>query len=270
MWLGKFIVGMLGLTYGGFFGAVLGVFIGHLIDRQFSVLVGRINPGRQQEIEQVFFTTVFSLLGKLAKADGRISEQEVSHTEQLMAQMGLTAEHRQEAIRLFKQGASADFSIAAAVQAFNDTCGRRFNLRHMLFNYLVSMAIADGALASAEEAVLREVAERLGFSSALFNRFIDMLKAQSQFRAGGGAQGAAGQAAGIGDLDTAYRALGVKASDSDAAIKKAYRKLISENHPDKLIGQGVPEDMIKVATERSQEIQLAYDLIVKHRKNRAA
>ncbi|MEQ9210373.1 MAG: DnaJ domain-containing protein, partial [Pseudomonadales bacterium] len=68
------------------------------------------------------------------------------------------------------------------------------------------------------------------------------------------------------ELDLAYKALGVSSDCSDAELKKAYRKLMSENHPDKLMGQGVPEDMVKMANERSSEISKAYDLIREHRK----
>ena len=67
-------------------------------------------------------------------------------------------------------------------------------------------------------------------------------------------------------MDDAYKALGVSADSTDQEVKKAYRKLISQYHPDKLMGQGVPEDMIKVATEQAKEVQLAYDLISKSRK----
>jgi DnaJ like chaperone protein len=63
----------------------------------------------------------------------------------------------------------------------------------------------------------------------------------------------------------AYKALGLTSESTDQEIKKTYRKLMSQNHPDKLMGQGLPEDMIKVATERSQEIQAAYDYLKKHR-----
>ena len=89
-----------------------------------------------------------------------------------------------------------------------------------------------------------------------------MIKAQSQFKdstSGGGGYRAQTSAT---QLSAAYTALGVEQSSSDSQIKRAYRKLISENHPDKLIGQGMPEDMVKLATERTQEIQTAYDLIV--------
>ncbi len=263
MWIGKFIAGMLGYAYAGFFGAVIGLFIGHIIDKQFSSLLNPLSAEQQREIERVFFATVFSLLGKMAKSDGRISEREIGHTEQLMSQMGLSAEHRREAIELFREGAKPEFSVDSVVERFNATCGNRLNLKTMLLNYLISLAIADGDLKASEEAVLQEIAAKLGFSGAMFGRLIDMIRAQSQFRSD---QGHRPGAAAANELQTAYQALGVGPESSDSEIKKAYRRLMSENHPDKLMGQGLPEDMIKLATERSQEIRTAYDIIVKHRR----
>ena len=74
-----------------------------------------------------------------------------------------------------------------------------------------------------------------------------------------------GQAKSATALEDAYKALGVTKDSSDAEIKRAYRKLMSQYHPDKLMGQGVPEDMIAMATEQAKEIQLAHDLIKKSR-----
>jgi DnaJ like chaperone protein len=76
---------------------------------------------------------------------------------------------------------------------------------------------------------------------------------------------AGGQVTTAAALDDAYKALGVTKDSSDAEVKRAWRKLMSQYHPDKLMGQGVPEDMIKMATEQAKEIQLAYDLIKKSR-----
>ena len=86
---------------------------------------------------------------------------------------------------------------------------------------------------------------------------LEMVLNQSHF--------AAGQASSVTALDDAYKALGVSKESTDQEVKKAYRKLISQYHPDKLIGQGLPEDMIAVATEQAKEVQVAYDLIVKSR-----
>lgn len=259
MWIGKLIAGIIGFSTAGFFGGLIGLLVGHYFDKGLVNVLNPVSREQQAVIQEQFFQTVFLLLGKLAKADGRVSEQEIAHTEQLMSQMGLGSDHRQQAIAHFKRGTQPDLSVAATLQEFNAVCGGNRNLKRLLLNYLLSLALADGVLAGEEEKLLREVAGYLGISPALFDQLIAMIRAQSQFR--GYQHGGHRRAASENDLQTAYAALGVEPAHSDTEIKRAYRKLMSENHPDKLMGQGVPEDMIKLATERSQEIQTAYDLI---------
>jgi len=174
-----------------------------------------------------------------------------------MAHMGLTAEHRREAIALFKQGAAPDFDLDAQLRGFLSVCGRRPNLIQMLLVYLVNVALADGRLDESEERILRQVAARLGISAAAFEQLIRMIRAQDSFRSG--------QPDVEDNLDLAYQALGVDKDAGDAEIKKAYRRLMSQYHPDKLMGQGVPDDMVDAATERSKEIQNAYEVIKKAR-----
>jgi DnaJ like chaperone protein len=259
---GKIIAGLIGLSVAGPIGVLIGVYIGH----QFDKGLGGLRPmsaEQQAEVRESFFETVFGLLGHLAKADGRVSEVEVAHAEALMAKMGLNTPHRKQAIELFKAGSQGGFSIDASMDRFMATCGKQNNLKRALLDYLVSLAIADGELHQAEQAVLRKIAGRLGFSPALFDKFIEMVKAQSQFNHSGGGFS---ESTSPGKLQAAYTALGVEAAQSDTQIKRAYRKLISANHPDKLIGQGMPDDMVKLATERTQEIQTAYELVVASRK----
>jgi len=146
---------------------------------------------------------------------------------------------------------------------------------------LITLALADGVLHEAEERVLTEIAEKISFSKFAFNQLLGMVRAQMAFR-----ERQAGSSSGYDyyreshhrqqsgqkhydskkELELAYEALGMTPNDTDAAVKKAYRKLMSENHPDKLAGRGVPEDMVKLATERSQEIQKAYEIVKKSRK----
>ena len=137
-------------------------------------------------------------------------------------------------------------------------CGNTRNLKQMLLVYLSVMALADGHFHPAEEALLTDLAARLGYDQAAFRHMLDMVLNQTHFAGGGKATTAAA-------LDDAYKALGVTKDSTDAEIKRAYRKLMSQYHPDKLIGQGVPEDMIAMATEQAKEIQIAYDLVKKSR-----
>lgn len=257
MIIGKIFGGFLGYLLGGWFTALIGIFIGHLFDRGYTITQMRASPEQVKRIQNRFFTTLFHLLGHMAKADGRISEEEIRQTEQYMAQMELTGEHRREAIRLFKEGAQTDFNLDGTLQAFLTDCGRSPNLIRLLLVYLINVALADGRFDDSEERVLRRAAQRLGVSGAEFERLIEMIRAQDSFRPG--------RPAGPDKLATAYQALGVAPDASNSDIKKAYRRLMSEYHPDKLIGQGVPDDMVKQATERSQEIQAAYDTIKESR-----
>ena len=253
----KYIGLVLGYWAMGFFGALLGFFIGGSIDRARELGVGGINPLNIKQRQQVFLETVFILMGKLAKADGHISKQEVNHVEDFIKKAGMTTEHRQEAIRLFKQGAEKDFDINDTLDHFMDACGQTLHLRQTLLMYLTVIGLADGKLDSAEQTVLEEIALRIGYSKTEFKHLLDSVLNQANF--------ANHQTDPKTALPDAYKALGVSEQDTDQQIKRAYRKLMSQHHPDKLMGQGVPEDMIKVATEKAKEIQLAYDLIKKSR-----
>lgn len=161
------------------------------------------------------------------------------------------------AIALFKQGASPSFDITPKVNEFMTVCGHTSSLRQMLLVYLIVMALSDGYLDATEESLLNDVASNLGYDPLAFKQLLEMVLNQSHF--------AGGKVTSANALDDAYKALGVTKESSDQEIKRAYRKLISQYHPDKLMGQGVPEDMIAVATAQTQEVQTAYDLIKKSR-----
>lgn len=253
----KLIGAVLGFYFLGFFGAIAAFFLGSMIDRSIVYGVGGVNPLSRAHRESVFLATVFVLMGKIAKADGHISQNEISHVEQLFEKLGMTAEHRQQSIVLFKKGAAPEFDIRPALNEFMSVCGHTNSLRQMLLVYLIVMALADGHLDPAEETLLVEIARHLGYSQDAFRQILAMVINQTHF--------AGGQTGTASSLEDAYKALGVSKESSDQEIKRAYRKLMSQYHPDKLMGQGVPEDMIAVATAQAQEVQIAYDLIKKSR-----
>jgi len=279
----RWILALLGFyLFRSVFAAIIGFLLGSYISLRMSGgLAGKLNgfgnigggfSALKSERQRIFFKTVFSLMGKLAKVDGRISEQEIAHVEKFMAQLGMTDDHRQQAIDYFKEGSAQDYRIDPILQEFNTVAAHSINLKQLVMVYLVGVAMADGSIHPNESSLLREIAQNLGYSVQAFEQLLAMLQGQDQFYGGSyqhrqqQSEGyARGSRSSQSSLHAAYQALGVKESDSDAVIKKAYRRLVRQFHPDKLMGQGVPEDMIKVATERSKEIQVAYDLVKKSR-----
>jgi DnaJ like chaperone protein len=253
----KLIGFIAGYYFFGFFGAIVCLFTGSVIDRMRAYGAGGINPLQNALRQTVFIETLFISMGKLAKADGHVSQNEVNHAEALMQKMGMTTEHRMQAITLFKRGAEPAFDLDEAYTRFMSVCGHTRHLKQVLLVYLIVMALADGQIHQAEESLLADIATRLGYDQATFRQLIDMVLNQTHFAGGKPSTATA--------LDNAYKALGVTKENTGQEIKRAYRKLISQYHPDKLIGQGLPEDMIAMATEQAKEIQLAYDLLKQSR-----
>lgn len=259
---GKLIGGLLGWSSAGIIGAIIGIAVGHAFDRALGRAMRFGSPEAIEQVKNSFFETTFLLLGYLAKADGRVSRSEIDHTERLFVQMGLDAEQRKRAIGLFHRGAEAGFQWEQAIAVFVATCGPQKQLQQALLLFLVSLAQADEVMAPAEHAALVAIAARIGVSATELEKLIRMARAQEQFSHQGGTVDASAAAS----LQGAYAALGIDASASDKELKQAYRRLMSENHPDKLIARGVPEEMIKLATTRSQDIQAAYERIKKSRQ----
>lgn len=258
----KLIGALIGFLVLGFLGAFLGFILGSFVDRFKAFGATGGNPFKAGHRQTVFIETVFMLMGKLAKADGQITKIEISHVEQFIQRLRLSATHRLRAISLFKQGALPGFDYVSKLNEFVAICGHANGLRQMLLVYLIILGLSDGQLNASEEQLLKDVARRLGYSQSAFKQLLEMVLNQTHF--------AGGQVNSATAMEDAYKALGVTPRSSDKEIKHAYRKLMSQYHPDKLMGQGVPDEMISIATEQAKEVQTAYDLIKKEREQNKA
>jgi len=259
-WWGKIIGGSFGFMLGGPLGALFGAALGHNFDHGIGNLGEEgFVPGGQERVQSVFFTATFSVMGYIAKADGRVSKDEIDVANALMQQLNLSPEMMAAARRLFGEGKSPDFPLDDVLIQFKKECHRRETLMRMFLEMQIHAAYADGHLHPAEEKALQHICDMLGFSQHEFDHLVDMIKAHNE-----GASTGSRSSGGLSQ-SMAYKVLDVDTSASDAEVKKAYRRLMNQHHPDKLVAKGLPDEMMEVAKEKSQEIRAAYDVIKKAR-----
>ena len=262
---------VIGFINGGFFGAILGGYIGSWVNRKFFARdytpFGSSGASRQRA-QSAFFKATFLVMGRLAKADGRVSEQEIDAARAIMSNMRLSTAQRQEAIQLFNEGKKPSSDVETPLREFRQVMGSG-TLIPMFLEIQLAAAYADGGLSAAEQAVFKQICGILGVSGFVFEKIHQRFLAQQAYYQQGGYQQRTGgyTRSSASDLKQSYQILGVEASASDSEIKRAYRKLMSQHHPDKLVAKGLPEEMMEVAKQKTQEIQGAYDLVREHRKN---
>ncbi|MGH8399814.1 MAG: co-chaperone DjlA [Gammaproteobacteria bacterium] len=253
-WWGTIIGGALGWALGGPLGALLGAAIGHSLSGNVAY-TSRRGAGSER-VQAAFFTATFSVMGHIAKADGRVSEDEIRAARAVMVHMNLVPEQQQAAMALFNQGKQPEFPLDSVLQQFRSECGGQPALLRMFLQIQLHAAFADGVFHPAEQAIFNRICAVLGISQAELHQHEEFVRAQHGFDGGGQAP-----AARPDKLATAYRTLGVSADMDTAAIKRTYRKLMTQNHPDKLVAKGLPEEMIRLAQEKVQQINAAYDVI---------
>ncbi|MDN5449977.1 MAG: co-chaperone DjlA [Enterobacterales bacterium] len=270
---GKLIGLVLGLMSGtGFWGVVLGLLIGHMIDKSRQVRSSGYFSNQAQR-QSLFFSTTFQVMGHLTKSKGRVTEVDIHVASALMERMQLHGAARTAAQQAFREGKQADFPLRDKLRELRSICFGRVDLIRMFLEIQLQAAFADGSLHPNERAVLYVIAEELGFSRIQFDQFLSMMEGGRQFGGGYQQQGQYQQQGGYGGyqrqsgptLADACKVLGVKPNDDAKTIKRAYRKLMSEHHPDKLVAKGLPPEMMEMAKQKAQEIQAAYDLIKKEK-----
>lgn len=257
------------ISGGSIWGLLIGAYFGHVFDRglsqgDFSSVFNNVR--NRAEIQQVFFKTVFSLLGHVAKADGHVSSEEIQAARSVMQQMRLDEQQSKQAIEFFNQGKHVDFYPDRCIEEFRQISHHNRALSQMLLEILIFSALADGKLDSNEERILLIISEQIGFSKGDYQRLVQMVMGQQHFHQDSAGHAHYQQQTSEEALKEAYSVLGVDKSVNDKELKKAYRRQMNQHHPDKLVSKGMPEEMVKMATEKTQEIKAAYELIVAERK----
>jgi len=267
-WYGKVIGAVLGAIVGrGMLGAIIGLLIGHQFDRRNDAASRRgapngRSPGGAAELRFAFFQATFQVMGHVAKADGRVTEQEIDAARNAMSRFSLNEVDRRRAIDLFSDGKRPDFPLEGALHRLRALAGGQPELCRMFVQIQLEAALQGNGLNPASRAVLTRICGVLGVSALEFASLEAMLRMHG-YRQQSSSPG--GPARGSSSLSDAYEVLGVTAQASDADVTLAYRRLMSQNHPDKLVAQGLPESMVTAAHERTQRILEAYETVKNHR-----
>ena len=250
--LPSFLFALVGLMVGGVRGLFIGFVLGYLAS---WILKGALLK-KLAAVQAQFLESTFAVMGALCKADGVVTRDEIAAAEAMFARLRLSDEQRARAKAAFNRGKSSGFDLDAEVRAFAQIARGQRPLLVMFLQIQCSAIAGDGKVHPAEHQLLLRVARLLGLNEA------DVVQLEALLRAGASGTGFDGGAHTTRSrLDDAYAALGVPSSASDAEVKKVYRRLVSQNHPDKLAGKGLPESMRAMAEERTREINAAYETI---------
>lgn len=271
-WWGKCIGAVFGFLSGGPLGALFGLLIGNFFDRGFANYY--TNPHlfyyseKRASVKKVFLESTFSIMGYLAKADGHISKQEITMAKNLMDAMRLNQSQKIQAQNLFNEGKKSTFTLEPALKAIIQSCRHNRELLNLFADIQYRIARVDG-LNPQKIAVLNLIFSAAGFAPLhQQHRFYEDFSYHHATDYAQAAKDTSSQNkhyykphAPSGLLAHAYALLEIPPDAEKQEVKRAYRRLISQNHPDKLIAKGFSEAKIKAANDKTDKIMKAYQLI---------
>lgn len=234
---GKLAGAAAGLAVGGPLGALVGGLAGHLV-------VDRESDNSEVDKQLAFTIGVIALGAKMAKADGQVTKDEVHAFKEVFK---VPEGERRNVARIFdlaKQDTAGFESYAKQLaRLFHDDPDMLHNILEGLFH----IAEADGVIHPLERDYLQKVAVHFGISDTEFRYILARHSAEPR--------------------ENPYDVIGVAPDIDDNDLQRHYRKLIVENHPDKLIARGLPQEMIDIANKKIAAINAAYDEIRKERRD---
>jgi DnaJ like chaperone protein len=272
--LSKAIGGFLGFLLAGPGGCLLGILIGHIFDRNLIKSQTTHHHYAQYDTatQGAFLETTFLIMGYLAKLDGRVSEATIQQAQMVMKKLELNDQQRRQAMQWFNEGKQSHFSLRATLQKLITIGQYHQSLLQRFLDIQTQVAFADNLrLSYKKQQVLEEIYRILGFSLLQFNWFDPFMDATAQSRifyeeytqyyhSQGNTQT---QYHAPSELKAAYQLLGISPQTPHVEVKKAYRRLMSQYHPDKLASQGLSKAQLAKANEKTQRIKAAYDKICK-------
>ncbi|WP_111980304.1 co-chaperone DjlA [Algibacillus agarilyticus] len=266
---GKIIGFCFGYMFARFPGAILGVIVGHLFDKQYSKAFsgvggfsGLLRNKNALKSRALFFYTLFSIMGHIAKSSGRVTKADIELATLLMAKLNLNKELKKEAQAAYTEGKKSDFPITEVVSEFKRFCAGQKEFIRMYLEIQIQAAVINGEIHPKAKQVLNQIAKVLGYTTEELEALIQQCMASAHFSSG--EQSNHYQQPTAIQLNNAYQIIGITKDTPEKESKKAYKKLMSQHHPDKLSAQGLPEQALLLAKEKTQEIQAAWTLIKQH------
>ncbi|TAL61376.1 MAG: co-chaperone DjlA [Legionella sp.] len=272
-WWGKLLGAFFGYLSGGPAGAFFGILIGNFFDR--GLTAHFTNPHwlyhaeKQKAVQKIFFQATFLVMGHVAKADGVISEQEIEMAKLLMNEMRLNKEQKTLAKQLFNEGKQPAFNLSATLTQLQTACRDNRDLLKLFVDIQYRASLVDG-LSPQKIKVLDTIFTLLGFAPLhkqyrfyedFGSQAYDQEESQQYKQQQSSSSYREQKYSPHHHLNHAYALLEVEPTASKQEVKRAYRRMMSRNHPDKLIAQGLPQEMIKIANDKTQKILKAYELI---------
>ena len=235
---GKIIGGATGFAFGGPLGALLGGVAGHALDK---IKTKRKLP-EETALKQIGFTIgVIVLSAKMAKADGKVTEDEIKAFKE---KINVPDNEIKNVAKLWDQAKKTTDGFEVYAKQISDLLGRNSSVLEELLNLLITIAQADGKITIPEIKYLKKVGDIFGFSNEDFERIYSSRS---------------------GVYTDPYQVLGVSRNTKIEEIKLKWKQLAIDHHPDRLMSQGVPEDLIQKSTSRLKEINNAWDTIQNQR-----
>jgi DnaJ like chaperone protein len=241
--MGKVVGGTIGFALGGPLGAIFGATFGHAFDTgaELDTAASRQRLSPVEHHQLTFFVAAFSMLAKLAQADGRVTREEIDSIESFMAKdLRLDPQSRNAAVNIFRTALNAPGTFADFTGQFHGQFRHQPQMLEMMIDILLRVAVSDGSLTPGEETLILSAVNTFNFSAQRYEQL------KSQY---------------VRTADKAYAVLGCSPDDSDDQVKRCYRQRVQEYHPDKIAAKGLPDEFNRFAHDKFREIQDAWDQI---------
>jgi len=252
--LGAGIGAGIGAVIGGPIGAGIGGWLGYSVSKAYATAKLSAVSGKtllsgmgQQEAQSIFFVALFSMLAKMAKADGHVTPEEADLINHLArTQIKMDGQDRQAAAVIFKNALNDDYTIYDYAKQYRQIAGNA-QMCEMVYRLLFTVAYADKELHPNEDAILQQIPAHLGLDQSRYQSLKEEFRGQQT------------------DIRESYKVLGCAPDSSDSEVKRAYRKLCMDYHPDKITAKGLPDGFMKFAEQQMGLINDAYKAIMDQR-----